>query len=145
LLIDLFDPRAGRLGELSYLWKLETENSSGLIIPQPLVSRYDKPEGLLDHPTLDYIILEDDNPFRKARMARFSLSLAKRASVLRRFQYEWNFGHPMMYQMHHLKYRLATSRLSKWMGRFPWIKKAIRLSVDKLYAIISSVISAVRE
>lgn len=144
LLIDLFDPRAGRLGELKYLWQLETENSSGLVIPLPLVSRSDKPEPILGHPALDYIILQDDTPFRKARLARFNLSLANRARVLRHFQYELDFSHPLMYKMHRVKYRIATSRFSKWMDRLPWIKKAMRLSVEGIYSIISSVHSAAR-
>jgi glycosyltransferase involved in cell wall biosynthesis len=137
LLIDLFDPRAGRLGELEYLWRLDAKDSSGLIIPRALVTCSDKAEPILNQASLDYILLKDENPERKERLARFNLTLARRDRVLRRFHYEMYAGSALVYRINRVVSTVATSRLSKWMDRFPGIKKTISFFVRQFMIILS--------
>lgn len=132
LLIDLFDPRTGRLGELDYLWRLESQGCSGLTLPLPLVQRQDQPEPMLLKTTLDYLILRDDDPMRKTRLARFLLTLDQRDKALRRFRYENNFGNPVKLNLLNFVHWLATSRLSKAMDSYPVIKNAARAVVRVL-------------
>jgi glycosyltransferase involved in cell wall biosynthesis len=137
LLIDLFDPRAGRLGELDYLWRLDDEDSSGLIIPKALVTPSDKAEPILNQASLDYIFLKDENPERKERLARFNLTLARRARVLRRFHYEMYAGSALVYRINRIVSWLATSSLSKSMDRIPWVKKPISYLVRQFMALLT--------
>jgi hypothetical protein len=137
LLIDLFDPRAGRLGELDYLWRLNEKDSSGLIIPKALVTPSGKAEPILNQASLDYILLKDENLARKERLARFNLTLARRDRVLRRFHYDMYAGSALVYRINRLVSGLATSRLSKSMDRLPWVKKPIGFFVRQFMALLS--------
>jgi hypothetical protein len=82
LLIDLFDPRAGRLGELAYLWKLDDGEHCGILIPEPWITQASKDEDVLKSNAFDYLILQDKNPWRKQRLARYLLALQQRGAVL---------------------------------------------------------------
>lgn len=144
LLIDLFDPRAGRLGELDYLWRQVTPQTSGVLIPQAFVTCHEREKDLLDQPTLDYLILKDTDPVRKERLARFNLSLANRSKVLRRFQYDRDLGHPILFPLHRAIHKLATSRVSKWMDRLPWLKKVLRISLISFWAVTNRLLVLLR-
>lgn len=74
LLIDLFDSRANQLGELAYIWSLETDLSSGVTIPEPLITII-KDQEQIQKKTLSYLIIREENPWRKARLSRLLLVL----------------------------------------------------------------------
>jgi glycosyltransferase involved in cell wall biosynthesis len=136
LLIDLFDPRAGRFGEIGYLWQLESNSAAGLVIPEVMLSHSDKPAGGLDQKALDYLHLRDRNADRSARMKSFHLTLAKRDTVLRRFHYSTITIDPLIYRINLFIYALAASRFSKWLDSYPQIKRIPRGIVSRAYAAL---------
>jgi hypothetical protein len=145
LLIDLFDPRAGRLGELGYLWRINTGDACGLVIPKVMLTRSDPPEPIIDQQTLDYLFLQDLSPVRKLRLARFPLSLADRAQTLRQFSLEWNISHPVVFDLNRIQSRLAASRLSQWMAHAPGLKKALRRMVEITFSSVARLMALSRK
>lgn len=73
LLTDLFDPRSGIYGELDYIWTLDNEQTSGIMIPMDLVQII-KEERAVEKGIIDYLILKDHNPYRAKRFARYLLA-----------------------------------------------------------------------
>jgi glycosyltransferase involved in cell wall biosynthesis len=72
LLIDLFDPRANQLGEIAFIWSLETDSTCGATIPEAMIS-IKKDQDQIQGKILSYLIIRDKNPWRKARLARYLL------------------------------------------------------------------------
>lgn len=75
LLIELFDSRAGRYGEMLYLWSLDDGVHSGLIIPKPLLSQPAEPHEQIPASVLAYFVVKDQQPIRQTRLARYSVAL----------------------------------------------------------------------
>lgn len=125
LLIDLFDVRAGKFGELAYLWKLASDSTCGLMIPQPKVSCAidDAPD--LKAKELDYLIIRDNQCNRKTRLSRLPLSLNDRSIVLRNLNYE---EYPDVYlaKRSALERYLRGSILFTWLERTPRMKQNIK-------------------
>ncbi len=137
LLIDLFDPRVGRLGELAYLWQLDFSQATGIVVPTVLITVSDSAKSTLEQPVLDYLILRDASPYRKIRLARFLLALENRGKVLRTFFVQDRLINPYQFRIYELIGRLATSRMSRWADSLPWLKNLIRFLVDKFLSFIS--------
>ena len=135
LLVDLFDPRSGSLGELGYLWSLDTESTCGIIIPDPFVTISGKDKSILDTNALDYLVVRDDNPWRKRRLSRYFLSLANRSITLKNhFEAEWLSpewaSDDILYERGGIwKSWFKTTRLFFLLNRIPWLKKAVRKAV----------------
>ena len=77
LLIGLFDSRAGRYGEMLYLWLMDDGVHSGLIIPKPLLSQPGEPDEQIPEPILAYFVVKDQQPIRQTRLARYSVPLSQ--------------------------------------------------------------------
>jgi len=125
LLIDLFDPRAGRLGEVAYLWKLDNGEQCGLIIPEPLITQEVEDEQVLEGNAFDYLILQDDNPRRKKRLARYLLTLPLRAEVLPVRLPPGPILSPAVSDRRKWADRLRATPLNRWLNRYPRLKSAI--------------------
>lgn len=128
LLIDLFDPRAGRYGELDALWCLETAGETGIVIPEVLVHVKASEPPLMEDKALDYIILQEDNPWRNSRLKRFPLTLADRSRVLREQVVIESRDEDQPVGLTGLWRRaynaLGHSRLNRWVNRHtPWAKR----------------------
>ncbi len=116
---------AGKFGELAYLWKLASDSTCGLMIPQPKVSCAidDAPD--LKAKELDYLIIRDNQCNRKTRLSRLPLSLNDRSIVLRNLNYE---EHPDVYlaKRSALERYLRGSILFTWLERTPRMKQNIK-------------------
>jgi len=131
LLIDLFDPRAAQLGELAYLWEKDQDTSCGIIIPKELVSYYRDKSTILQTDLFDYLLIRDDHPWRKRRLARLLLSLANRRKTLRKFRLS-NDTFPekprdiLGYYFWIMIEPLGRAGVLKWMGQIPWLKRILK-------------------
>ncbi len=131
LLIDVFDPRAGRYGELEALWRLDTAEATGIVIPEVLLHLDASEPPPLDEKTLDYIILRDDQPWRKSRLSSFPLTLANRSHTLREQVVVENRDDAMQSWLRSIGqrgyYALGHSRLNRWVNQHaPWLKRMFR-------------------
>lgn len=69
---DLFDRRAGALGEADYLWRLEDEGGLGLCVPEALMQVEQEDVGADLAGALSFIVLKrGGQPKRAARLARY--------------------------------------------------------------------------
>jgi len=75
LLIDLFDSQVGALGELAYLWQLESGQQRGILIPEPLIAQRAEPTVSFSPSTLTYLVLRYGSPARKMRLGHYLLSV----------------------------------------------------------------------
>jgi len=131
LIIDLFDPRAGCLGELVYLWQLDNESNCGVIIPGAFITLAAEVEQVLDKNALDYIIIRDNYMERKKRLARFLLSLSNRSKVLKNHWFTSDTKSEGLrgfigYSTWNLIDWLMKTRLGYWINQTPWIKGILR-------------------
>ncbi len=135
LLIDLFDPRDAELGEIAYLWKLDSPSACGLVIPEPLVTLREAEQNLLDSNALDFLILRDSSPYRQKRLARYLLTLKDRASALSRSR-RIQRGDPYERMPAWLKnaiFWLGASGLNRWFNRkAPRVKQTLRRALEAL-------------
>lgn len=137
LVIDLFDGRAGPLGELAYLWELENSESCGIIIPEIGLTSHEEQVNLLSQPYLDYLQIRDNNPVRKQKLARLHLSLRRRERVLRDFYVVNRQTSTLQSWTLMTIHTLATSPLSKWADNHPVIKNSARAIVSKVFSIMN--------
>lgn len=70
MLIDVFDPKVGRCGEIAYIWDLDARNQRGLIIPEPLIERSNESYFVPSPRELSALILRDRSPWHHSRLAR---------------------------------------------------------------------------
>jgi glycosyltransferase involved in cell wall biosynthesis len=125
LLMDLFDVRAGKLGELAYIWKGCDDAHFGLIIPRPLVSYTLRDAIDLSSNELDYLYLWDDQNRMQSRLARLLLSFADRAKVLQNLaQLEGNDS-TLGTSSGFMRW-LRSSFLYTWFSRMPWLKRTLQ-------------------
>lgn len=130
LLIDLFDARAGELGEVDYLWRLDNEAGCGIVIGEALVSApAPDAESALSSALWDYLLLRDDSPWRKGRLARYALSLRRREIVLRNNRKKVSISpwRIVGYWTRKGVYRLGDTPLNRWANRrLPGVKRLLR-------------------
>lgn len=75
LLVDLFDPQAEVLGELAYLWKLDSGYQRGLLIPEPLIDQSIETAPALNQNLLSYLIMQDTSSSRRIRLSHYLLAI----------------------------------------------------------------------
>jgi glycosyltransferase involved in cell wall biosynthesis len=80
LLMDLFDSRTGIWGELQYLWKLDDGEHPGIILPETVMKINGQHRQQMNKAILSYLILSDDNPSRKEKIALLAAAMASDAA-----------------------------------------------------------------
>ncbi len=75
-LAELFDQRAGRLGEIAYLWGLETPETCGIDVPALLLRRRAEPPWREPPPELPYLVQRNASAPRSRRLAKALVMLA---------------------------------------------------------------------
>ena len=138
LLIDLFESRAGRLGEMDYLWRSISNSTCGITIPEPLITRTDENETVLDSNEVDFLIIRDDDIWRKRRLSRFLLCVRNRSGTLQDHLFVEGFDQygykpsMLILILRNWVYWLSNSRLNQWISKAPRLKQAIRKVVFSL-------------
>lgn len=126
LLIDVFNPRTGRYGELDYLWKLDDGKYGGLTIPRVLIEYTDNEQADLDDNALDYMLLSDSQYWRKQRLASLPLTLKQRSKRLTdHYQVEQLDSYPGS-AFRRGFVALRKSRLNEWLDTLPWLKNSFK-------------------
>ena len=126
LLLDLFDPRANRFGELAYLWQLDTAETAGIMIPEVLLEYRDAEEPDLTSSSLDYLIIRDDHLWRKRRLSRLLLALEQRDRILRRHHFSELQDSKTVQLFRRIMISARQSLLNEWLDRFPWLKERLK-------------------
>jgi glycosyltransferase involved in cell wall biosynthesis len=87
-LIDLFDPRLLQMGEVGYLWDLETLQGPGILIPECLIELNENNAATCNTTLLSYLILRDTSKQRKIRLTNYLVTIwsARSDSAIRASQ-----------------------------------------------------------
>jgi glycosyltransferase involved in cell wall biosynthesis len=76
LLIDVFDVRAGCCGEIQYLWDLEENEKTGVVISQVLIAQKEESPQNVAPRLLAYLVLHGRSRWRSERLARYASILS---------------------------------------------------------------------
>ena len=139
LLLDFFDQRAGQLGEVDALWKSNTQNQCGVVVPLPLITVYrQKPASEIENRT-DFILIRDTNYWRKNRLARFILTLPDRKDILQKESQYFVDLYPnknnFLLRLTKVVIWFGSSRLSRWMDALPALKKSLRTIAERTHIL----------
>ena len=140
LLLDFFDQRAGQLGEVDALWKSNTQDQCGVVVPLPLITVYRQKQASEIENHTDFILIRDTNYWRKNRLAKFILTLPDRKDIL--LQKESQYFVDLYSNKNNFLLRLTkvviwfgSSRLSRWMDALPALKKGLRTIAERTHIL----------
>jgi glycosyltransferase involved in cell wall biosynthesis len=93
-LLDLFDPRLMQMGEVGYLWDLETSQGPGILIPECLIERNEDNSATRNATLLSYLVLRDTSRERKTRLANYLMTVWLAQARLQRIENSltWRVG-----------------------------------------------------
>lgn len=137
LLQDVIDPRTDQYGEVDLLWRMDSNLKLGIVAPLPLVSINETKSGQMNSEVIDFLVIRDQDPIRKARLARYLLTL-KNENILiekpRRYQpiHSVNRGISILTK---IILWVGSSRLNLWLDKVPGIKSRLRTIAEKFHLL----------
>ncbi len=139
LLQDVIDPRTDRYGEVNLLWQINTGMNLGIVAPLPLISINEITAAPLKSEVIDFMVIRDQDTYRKARLTRYLLTLRNEINLIdkphRYLPIHSSKGGSSVLTKIILWVR--SSRINKWLDNIPGVKNALRTAAEKLHLLES--------
>jgi len=122
LLQDVFDPRLMGMGEVGYLWDLETTRGPGVLIPEFLVERHENDLVTSTGALLSYLVSRDSSKERKTRLTNYLVALRSPRYSSRLCPSEATLAEELLATVEALK----RSKIGQVAARYPFVLTAIK-------------------
>lgn len=137
LLHDVIDTQTDRYGEVDLIWKNCTNLNLGIVAPLPLLSIYESVSSPLKSEVIDFMVIRDQDTFRKARLTRYLLAL-RNENILVDKPHRYlpihlsRAGVPLMTK---IILWAGSSRINKWLEKIPGVKRALCTTAERLHLL----------